>query len=77
MAILFAIRILTYDLPIYCHSLFIDYPDPERPGHLKGVIVRLPELLLTTSIPIALALLAILLQKRLKQSSAKTFEERS
>ena len=38
-AVGFSIHLLTVTWPIYSHRLFIDYPDPARPGQLKGVLV--------------------------------------
>jgi hypothetical protein len=53
-----SLDLILFSIPTYNHTLFGDYPDPDRPGHLKGVSVQLPELQLKIAAATVLGLLA-------------------
>jgi hypothetical protein len=53
--------------PISFGWVFVDYPDPDRPGHLKCAFVSKPELLLKTSFALGLLWVAARLFKSLRQ----------
>jgi hypothetical protein len=69
---MFLASILSYSAPISFGMLFVDYPDPDRPGRLKGEIVSKPELLLKTAIAMALLWLARRLWANLRSPEGKT-----
>ena len=44
--------VVTLDVPIHFGWVFADYPDPDRPSHLKGAAVSGPELTLHVAIAV-------------------------
>ncbi len=58
----------TVEAPIHFEFLHVDYADPDQPGHLKGMLVSLPELLLHTSIAVGSLAVAFWLWRCLKKS---------
>jgi hypothetical protein len=46
---LLAFDLITVSIPVYRGMLFAYYPDPARPGHLKGVTVTGPQLALQSA----------------------------
>lgn len=64
----YALWIATYDLPIHFGWMFVDYPDPLHPGHLKGVRVSTSELLLKSTVA-ATALAAGLLGVKARRAT--------
>jgi hypothetical protein len=65
-----AFVIVTQDALVHFGFVFIDYPDPNRPGHLKGVLVSGPELLVKTLLAAALLGAAAWLWRGLRRSDA-------
>ncbi|HEY3780483.1 MAG TPA: hypothetical protein VGL56_05325 [Fimbriimonadaceae bacterium] len=63
-----AYELVTYDALLCFHFLFVDYPDPERPGHLKGVIVSTPEILLKTLVTAAFLGATVWIYRRLRKT---------
>ena len=49
-----------YSMPLHFGWLFIDYPDPARPGRLKGVNVSTPEFMAYCILFVALVATTIL-----------------
>jgi hypothetical protein len=66
-ALLLGFHVITVDLPIHFGWLFADYPDPERPGHLKDVIVSGPELLAKSALAVGALTAACLLWRLMKR----------
>lgn len=52
---------------IYTGVLHGDGPDPDRPGHLKGAVVTLPELVIHTTLTIACLAITLVLWRRLRK----------
>lgn len=48
------VNVVTYDVPVHFGLVYADYPDPDRPGHLKGAVVSTPELLIHALLVVAL-----------------------
>ena len=51
--------LFVFSIPIYTGMLFADYPDPARPGHLKGVTISGPELTLQIAGVIILSVVTV------------------
>ena len=51
-------EIVTVDFLVYIGALHGDFPDPNRPGHLKGIMVSTPEILLKVLIVAVCVVLA-------------------
>jgi hypothetical protein len=57
--ILLGFDLFAISIPVYSGMLFIDYPDPKRPGHLAGVTVSGSQLALQIAAVAVLLLTAI------------------
>lgn len=55
------VHILLLEAPIHFGILYADYPDPSRPGHLKGLTVSTLELSAKTMLALVTLSLAALL----------------
>jgi len=66
--LIMAVAIVFIWAPISFGILFVDYPDPGRPGHLKGEIVSKPELLAKTAVTVGFFWLAKRLWMNLRAS---------
>ena len=63
-----AFNVVTLDVPVHFGLLYVDYPDPDRPGHLKGMAISTPELLVKTLLVVALFAAAACLWRGLRKS---------
>lgn len=70
-AIVYTFNLVTFDGPIYTHRLFIDFADPNRPGHLKGVIVSPQEFWREVAAALVFWTLAVYFFVKARQSFAK------
>jgi len=62
-----ALHVIVIDAPLRFGLLFADFPDPDRPGHLKGVIVSTPELLAKALLAVALLVAATWLWRQMRK----------
>lgn len=72
LGIIVALEVAVIDIPVYSGRVFLDYGDPDRPGHIAGVTVTLAELLLKAILALVLLAGALWFWIRLKRTDPPT-----
>lgn len=67
-----AFQALAVEAPICFGLLFVDMPDPKRPGHLKGLVISVPDLLFHGLLAAACLVVAMALWRRQVRSAIPT-----